>query len=152
MVQDSKKSLDFHRILKNSIDLEGHMNAWDIKREMAIPIWQERIKTCRASGMSIDLWCAANNISRKTYYRWEKICVARAIQDKEERTAETCNEHAMIKIDPMTLSNNMEGSERTMPIAPAELVIRCGCVSMDISPEMSVTRIAELVAALNRNV
>ena len=54
------------------------MNAWDIKREMAIPIWQDRIRACRASGMSIDLWCAANNISRKTYYRWEKLCVARA--------------------------------------------------------------------------
>ena len=128
------------------------MNAWDIKREMAIPIWQERIKACRASGMSIDLWCAANNISRKTYYRWEKLCVARALVGKEGRIADTCNEHAMIKIDPMTLANNMEGSERPISTAPAELVIRCGCVSMDISPEMPVTRIAELVAALNRHV
>ena len=128
------------------------MNAWDIKREMAIPIWQERIKACRASGMSIDLWCAANNISRKTYYRWEKLCVARALVGKEGRITDTCNEHSMVKIDPMTLSNNMEGSERPISTAPAELVIHCGCVSMDISPEMPVTRIAELVAALNRHV
>ena len=128
------------------------MNAWDIKREMAIPIWQDRIRACRASGMSIDLWCAANNISRKTYYRWEKLCVARALQGKEGRIAETCNEHAMIKIDPMALSNNTEDSERAISRAPAELVIRCGCVSMDISPEMPVARIAELVAALNRYV
>ncbi len=128
------------------------MNAWDIKREMAIPIWQERIKACRASGMSIDLWCAANNISRKTYYRWEKLCVARALQGKEGRIAEGCNEHTMIKIDPMTLSNNKEDFERPKSTAPAELVIHCGCVSMDISPEMPITRIAELVAALNRHV
>lgn len=128
------------------------MNAWDIKRELAIPIWQERIKACRASGMSIDLWCAANNISRKTYYRWEKLCIAKALQGKEGRIAETCNEHAMIKIDPMALSNNTEDSERPISTVPAELVIRCGCVSMDISPEMPVARIAELVAALNRHV
>ena len=128
------------------------MNGWDIKREMAIPIWQDRIKACRASGMSIDLWCAENNICRKTYYRWEKLCVARALQGKEGRIAETCNEHAMIKIDPTALSNNTEDSEHPISTAPAELVIRCGCVSMDISPEMPVARIAELVAALNRYV
>ncbi len=128
------------------------MNAWDIKREMAIPIWQDRIKACRASGMSVDLWCAENHISRKTYYRWEKLCLARALQDKEVREAETCNENAMIKIDPMTLSNNTENSEHPISTAPAELVIHYGCVSMDISPEMPVTRIAELVLALNRHV
>ena len=111
------------------------MNAWDIKREMAIPIWQERIKACRASGMSIDLWCAANNISRKTYYRWEKLCIAKALQGKEGRIA-----------------SNKDTQESTISTAPAELVIHCGCVSMDISPEMPVARIAELVAALNRHV
>jgi len=57
----------------------------------------------------------------------------------------------MIKIDPMTLSN-MESSEVPISTAPAELVIHCGCVSMDISSEMPVARIAELVAALNRHV
>ena len=128
------------------------MNGWDVKREMAIPIWEERIKACRASGMSIDLWCAANNISRKTYYRWEKLCVARAIQNRQGSIAEACNENAMIKVDPMTLSNNKEASDYPIPTAPAELVIRCGCVSMDISHEMSVTKIAELVSALNSHV
>ena len=76
---------------------------------------------------------------------------ARALQEKEGKTAETCNENAMIKIDPMTLSN-MESSEVSISTAPAELVIHCGCVSMDIGSEMPVARIAELVAVLNRHV
>ena len=127
------------------------MNAWDIKREMAIPIWQDRIRACRASGMSIDLWCAANNISRKTYYRWEKLCVARALQGKEGRIAEPRHENTMIKINPMTLSNK-EDSDSPISTASAELVIHFGCVSMDISPQMSVSRIAELVFALDSHV
>ncbi len=45
-------------------------------------------------------WCAENSINRKTYYRWEKLCIARALQEKEGKTAETCNENAMIdKLD-----------------------------------------------------
>ena len=127
------------------------MNGWDIKREMAIPIWQDRIKACRASGMSIDLWCAENNICRKTYYRWEKLCVARALQGKEGRIAEPRYENTMIKINPMTLSNK-EDSDSPISTASAELVIHFGCVSMDISPQMSVSRIAELVFALDSHV
>ena len=148
MSQEPEKSRDFPRILEN---WEVSMNGWEVKREMAIPIWQERIKACRASGMGVGLWCAENSINRKTYYRWEKLCIARALQEKERKTAETCNENAMIKIDPMTLSNK-ESSEVPISTAPAELVIHCGCVSMDISSEMPVARIAELVAALNRHV
>ena len=127
------------------------MNGWDIKREMAIPIWEDRIKACRASGMSIELWCAANNISRKTYYRWEKLCIAKALQSRQGSVAEVRNENVMIKIDPMMLSNK-EVSDSPISTAPAELVIHCGCVSMDISPQMPVARIAELVSALNSHV
>ena len=127
------------------------MNGWDIKREMAIPIWEDRIRACRASGMSIELWCAANNISRKTYYRWEKLCIARTLQSRQENVVEARNENTMIKIDPMTLSNKEE-SDYPISTASAELVIHCGCVSMDISPQMPVARIAELVSALNNHV
>ena len=57
----------------------------------------------------------------------------------------------MIKINPMTLSNK-EDSDSPISTASAELVIHFGCVSMDISPQMSVSRIAELVFALDSHV
>ncbi len=79
MSQEPEKSRDFSRILEN---WEVSMNGWEVKREMAIPIWQERIKACRASGMGVGLWCAENSINRKTYYKWEKLCIARALQEK----------------------------------------------------------------------
>ena len=60
------------------------MNGWDIKREMAIPIWQDRIKACRASGMSIDLWCAENDICRNICDRGMNLIVLAAFHFQRE--------------------------------------------------------------------
>lgn len=129
------------------------MNAWDIKREAAIPMWQARIKECRSSGQKVKDWCTANGIDRRTYYKWEALCLARASQNViGGETKGLPVNHSMIRVNPASLPSTSESSVTPLPTAPAELVVHCGCVSMDISPEMPVTRIAELVAALNRHV
>ena len=128
------------------------MNAWDIRREAAIPMWQARIKECRSSDLNVKEWCAANGIDRRTYYKWESLCLARASQAVTENAGTATRQHSMIQINPALLPSNVETPTVPVSIASAELVIRYGCVSMDISPEMPVTRIAELVAALNSHV
>ena len=131
----------------------GSMDIWDIKRETLYPFWQARIRDCRSSGLTVREWCAKNNISHQTYYTWEKKCLARARQDLTEKGTTTTNEgNTLIKITPELLPSNMEAQECPVSTASAELVIRCGCVSMDISPQMPVSRIAELVSALNSHV
>ena len=128
------------------------MNAWDLKREAAIPMWQARIKACRSSGLSVREWCAANGIDRRTYYKWESLCLARASKNAASETSLQIESRSMIKVNPAQLPSNAEMPIVPLSTAPAELVIRCGCVSMDISPQMPVTRIAELVSALNGHV
>ena len=129
------------------------MTAWDIKREASIPYWQEKIKACRSSGKSVRDWCAENNIARQTYYSWEKLCLKRVNQhclaEVEDGDQET---NSLIRINPSLLPSNKEVREFPVSTASAELVIHCGCVSMDISPQMPVGRIAELVSALNSHV
>ena len=122
------------------------MNAWEIKREVQIPMWQERIKACRSSGMTVKDWCKKNGITKQTYYAWEKHCLQRVSNNKENST------NAIIKVIPEEPSNGEMAQKPEEATAPTELVIRCGCVSMDISPQMSVTKIAELVSALNSHV
>ncbi len=122
------------------------MNAWEIKRETQIPIWQERIKACRSSGMTVKAWCKENGFTKQTYYAWEKLCLQRACNSEEVPA------RAIIKVIPDELPSGGATQKAQTSTVPAELVIRCGCVSMDISPKMSVTRIAELVAALNSHV
>lgn len=78
--------------------------------------------------------------------RMGKHCLQRVSNNKENST------NAIIKVIPEELSTGEMTQKPEEATAPAELVIRCGCVSMDISPEMSVTKIAELVSALNSHV
>ena len=122
------------------------MNAWKIKWEAAIPMWQERIRECRSSGMTVKAWCKQNGLTKQTYYAWEKLCLQRA-NSCQEPSANT-----IIKVIPDALPAREGLQKIEVSAAPAELVIHCGCVSMDISPEMPVTRIADLVAALNSHV
>ena len=152
MSQDPKEPRDFQRNLKNSVELEGHMNAWDVKREAAIPMWQARIKACRSSELNVKEWCAANGIDRRTYYKWESLCLARASQNAADGTSLQTDSRSMIKVNPTQLPSTTETPSVPLSIAPAELVIHYGCVSMDITPQMPVAKIAELVAALNRHV
>ena len=123
------------------------MNAWEIKREAMIPMWQERIKACRSSGMTVKAWCKQNGITKQTYYAWEKMCLQRA-GNRDEHPANTTN----IKVVPEQLPSTGCLQETQISTASAELVIHCGCVSMDINPQMSLAKIAELVSALNSHV
>ena len=123
------------------------MNAWDIRRAAQIPMWRERIQKCRSSGMTVRRWCEENQIQAKTYYRWEKRCLENATEIiRTEQTG------TLTKIIPESLPSNREETECSSSNASAELVIRCGCVSMDISSRMPVAKIAELVSALNSHV
>jgi len=128
------------------------MDIWDVRREALIPVWQDRIRECRASGLTVREWCAKNNVSHQTYYNWEKLCLSRIEQTPAVKETSHAHENAMIKISPEQLPSNREVQEYSISTAPAELVIHYGCVSMDISPQMPVTRIAELVSALNSHV
>ena len=128
------------------------MDIWKIRQEALIPVWQDRIRDCRASGLSVRAWCARNNISHQTYYNWEKRCLARAEQDLTKEETNIGQGNTLIKITPDLLPSNLEAQECTKSNASAELVIHCGCVSMDISPRMPVDKIAALVSALNSHV
>ena len=149
-----QKSRDFHRIHENLQDTEGHMKAWDIKREVAIPMWQARITACRSSGMNVKEWCATNGIDRGTYYKWERMCLSRVDQNQIAGTKalDSGTESALIQVRPEQLSSITSAQDPISSTASAELVIHYGCVSMDISPQMPVARIAELVSALNSHV
>ena len=48
------------------------MNAWEVKRRAQLPEWRQRVEECRSSGLSVREWCAGQQISPKTYYRWER--------------------------------------------------------------------------------
>lgn len=43
-----------------------------VKQRYSAATWKERVAACRSSGQGVAKWCAANGISSKSYYRWER--------------------------------------------------------------------------------
>ncbi len=125
------------------------MNIQEIAHVARATEWQERIRMCRSSGKSVTCWCAERRISPKTYYRWERICLAEAAK----RLGYTGSDNqGLIKVNPAELPQTNYAFHTLPSSTAAELVIRCGQVSLEINSEMSVTKIAELVSALNHHV
>ena len=120
------------------------MDVREICHTARLTEWQERIRACRSSGKNVTTWCAENGISPKTYYRWERTCLGEAAK----RLGYASESQGLIKVNPNQLptGNANSGEPSTTRI---ECIIRCGQVSIEVNSEMSVSRIADLVGALN---
>lgn len=123
------------------------MDVREICHTARVNEWQERIRACRSSGKPVTTWCAENSISPKTYYRWERTCLGEAAK----RLGYAGENHGLIKVNPNQLPAGSTSSSELNPTG-IECVIRCGQVSIEINSEMSVSRIAGLVGALNSHV
>ena len=43
-----------------------------VRNPADLELWQERIRECRRSGMTVTAWCEKQGISDKTYYYWHR--------------------------------------------------------------------------------
>ena len=123
------------------------MDVREICHTARLTEWQERIRACRSSGKNVTTWCAENGISPKTYYRWERTCLGEAAK----RLGYASESQGLIKVNPNQLPTGYtnSGEPNTLGI---ECIIRYGQVSIEINSEMSVSKIADLVGALNSHV
>ena len=48
------------------------MTAWEAKHKAALAEWKNRVAACRSSGLTVREWCENEQISTKSYYRWER--------------------------------------------------------------------------------
>jgi hypothetical protein len=124
-----------------------NMDVREICHSAKVAEWQERIRACRSSGLNVKTWCVENGISPKTYYRWERICPGEAAK----RLGYTGDNQGLIKVNPNQLPAGYACSGAPAS-AGTECTIRCGQVSIEVNSEMSVSRIADLVGALNSHV
>ena len=60
----------------------------EFNTNIALQEWNERIKECRSSGLTVRAWCKENNISHHAYYYWQKRLFELATQPQESRFAE----------------------------------------------------------------
>ena len=60
------------------------MTIYDVQNAAKLPIWQERVRECRTSAMSVKAWCKAQGLDFTTYYRWEKKVLESVIPTQRE--------------------------------------------------------------------
>lgn len=52
--------------------MENNLTITAAKHQSELQTWRERVLACRTSGLLIKDWCAQNQVSLATYYRWQK--------------------------------------------------------------------------------
>jgi len=118
------------------------MGVQALKHAALLQEWSDRIRECRSSGTTVKAWCAAQSISLKTYYYWEK----RLVEQTGKQTALSAPTRAgsLARVEPDTL----RGSE--ILGARGCITIQCGNSIITLPDGSSADTIAELVRALNR--
>ena len=70
------------------------MTIYDVQNAAKLPIWQERVRECRTSGMSVKAWCKTQGLDFTTYYRWEKK-VLESVIPTQRRAKPDCEATAL---------------------------------------------------------
>ena len=66
--------------------------------------WQERLESYRASGLSVDLFCLREGVSRSTFYRWVRLLNSGLPESmKAEKEARARAESGQAAFVPITL-------------------------------------------------
>lgn len=116
------------------------MEIGEVRRAAKLPEWQRRICECRNSGQPVKRWCEEHHISVKTYYRWERLCIAQATSKTKDSSA-----LSLIRIEPEALPTAETASSAILQ----HITIRSGDVSIELANGTSADQIAQLVKALN---
>ena len=127
------------------------MDVRAIKHAAKLSEWEERILACRSSGIPVKIWCEENNISIKSYYRWERLYMAEASSRVGNVTQLPEGPGQLVRIEPDQLPDK-EGA--ITPVTEAEaasnerITLRYGSMSVEIPAGVKITEIAALMKAL----
>lgn len=116
------------------------MNAWEAKRRAQLPTWRQRVVECRSSGLSVREWCAGQQISTKTYYRWEREILDLAGKQLAYREALPPEPTVPAFAELPVVAQRTSGAAAT---------IHAGAVTVDIHAGASAEMISAICSALS---
>ena len=129
------------------------MDVRAIKHAAKLSEWQERILACRSSGIPVKTWCEKNNISIKSYYRWERLYMAEASSRAGNGALLPEGTGQFVRIDPDWLPDK-EGMITPVTAAGARandrITLRYGGMSVEMPAGVRITEIAALMKALEQ--
>ena len=149
------------------------MDVRTIKRAAKMSMWRERILACRSSGIPVKTWCKENDISYKTYYRWERLYLAEAGSHTEATESLPAGAGQLVRVDPDQLPEHLlehmpnqspdqlsnkvpDRAAADMSVAPVQaasnagITLRYGAVSVEMPAGMDISQVAKLMKALGQ--
>ena len=107
-----------------------------------LELWIERIRACRASGMTVTSWCHDNNIGSKSYYYWLRKIKQEAFDSLPvERKARA-------SINPLTTSFAEISIPRPAPVQ--SIRVHLAQMVIEIPDGVSGSTITEVLHAVNQ--
>ena len=127
------------------------MDVVSIRHMAKLAEWRQQILECRKSGMPVTTWCTENHISSKTYYHWERLCLAEVSWSENSAaqmagTPESEPVRQLVRINPQQLPDATKKCGETR--LQSTITIRYGNLSVEMPCGTPVERLAELMKAL----
>ena len=72
------------------------VNSNSMKHAASLAEWKDQIIDCRASGLTVQVWCEKNGLNRSTYYRWEREIFGRMDQDANQASEAEAKDTALV--------------------------------------------------------
>ena len=127
------------------------MNVRMKKHAAKLAEWSERVQACRSSGLSVKEWCERNNVCSKTYYTWERVCLAEVSKQLSIPTEQPAPTGQLVRINPDQLPDEVEVSapaSSALARSNVKITLRYGGMSVEMPAGMDIGQIAVLMKAL----
>ena len=129
------------------------MNSNSMKHAASLAEWKNRIIDCRASGLTVQVWCKKNGLNKSTYYRWEREIFGRMDQDANQASEMEAKGPTLVPIAGQQL---VEIPIAEKPVAAPRpgycpvAVIRVGEMELSLTNDVSTRLMKQLKEMLLR--
>lgn len=116
-----------------------------VSHDYYLVLWTNRIKECRASGLTVKRWCEQNNIGIKNYYYWMRKIKREAFDKLPAKIKENTSSHVDSTV-PVFSKVSLSADNRTM--SAATVTIQLNGISIDVQDDASETVIRNTLLAI----
>ena len=129
------------------------VNSNGLKHAVNLAQWKERIIDCRASGLTVQVWCEKNGWNKSTYYRWEREIFGRMAENANQGSEAEPEDTALVPIAGQQLVEIPVVEKPVAPPAPAYCpvaVVRVGEMELSLTNAVSPRLMKQLKEMLPR--
>lgn len=109
-----------------------------------LALWSNRIKECRASGLTVNKWCEQNNIGLKNYYYWMRKIKREAFDALPAERKEISS--TIGSVTPVFSKVNFSANNERIPTSA--VTIQLNGIAIDVQDGASETVIRNTLLAI----